>query len=337
MKTDIHRKRWAGLVGGALLLVVVAGVFVVISSRQVPELAALPETVSEASGGSEVFESLAVSTAVPESDREPVLSSAVQQLLSEGETYRMRAKLVDTLGNQLSADDVAALRDFLTTPVSDVEGLSPIALNAIKTDVLDVLIAQEVFPERLGQQVVDMFNDPGADYMWREYCLQFMEPLSVRLSKVEGPDVQGSGQESNRQSETVIRQCLLSALEERDDDLAGTALLGLSRMARNNNAVDREEVGSHAVEIAGDSGASVRCRLTALGVASQAGNEEVLPIARELAQYGETDLLRGAAITALGRFANPDDRELLQHIAATGNRQLNAAAKKALANLEETP
>ena len=284
----------------------------------------------------------------------PVLSDAVTIILSPESPYILRAQQIKTLGRNLSADDVTALRDFLLLPPAEVQNLKPRALNSIKNDLLEVLMDQKEIPEGLGQQVVDMFNDPTADYMWREYCLQFMQPFYERVAaesrahEAESTSMPNSPMPSVSETprdfgapspllaeQALVREALFSALNARDQDLAGTALLGLNRLAKRNGESDQADVLAKAVEIAADPAASARCRLTALRVAAANGSADILPTARELAVNGSTDLLRGAAITTLGDFGSPQDREFLSSIAANGNRQLKAAAQSALAKMEK--
>ena len=60
-----------------------------------------------------------------------------------------------------------------------------------------------------------------------------------------------------------------------------------------------------------DDQASEPCRITALRVAALHGAKEVLPVARELAQTGKTEMLRMAAIASLGELGGTADQELL--------------------------
>lgn len=258
-----------------------------------------------------------------------VLSDAVKELLSTNLPFAVRAGIIQKLSRDLSADDVAALRSFLNISASDYPNLKPIALNSLKNDILDVLLDQRQLPEGLGKQIAEMFNNPSADYMWREYCLQYMAPYIER--QIKDGAVQNAGQDDPRQIEmTAVTGALFSALDDRKEDLAGTALLGLDRLAKKHEQFERKAVMTKAVEIAGDTGASARCRLTAMRVASAEGVKDVLPIARELAQNGETDLLRSAAITTLGDFGTPEDIELLKTLSSFPNRQIASAAQAAL-------
>ena len=299
------------------------------TAEAVVSVAETPDSVPVAEGETPDGAPVAEGETPLAEEKGPVLSAPVQNILSRESTYLASTHQIKELGRNLSAEDVAALRSFLLLPASEFQNLSPIGLNSIKTDTLDVLMNQVEIPEGLCQQVLDMFNDLDADYMWREYCLQFMQPLWKKKSEDRSQTTGGLGNETDG-----IKKTLFAALDERDEELAATALLGLNRLAQRTEEFDHNEVIAQAIEIAEDPNASARCRLTAMRVAAQAGTEEILPVARELAIDGETDLLRGAAITTLGDFADPQDRELLQTLAANGNRQLAAAANAALSKME---
>jgi hypothetical protein len=282
------------------------------------------------------------------------LSAEVAGILSFDNSFAARSQAIRQLGRDLSADEVAALREFLATPLGQFPKMNPLALNSLKNDLLEVLMDQRQLPVGLGQQVVEMFNDPSTDAMWREYCLQFMAPLveqtllSARQQNgqtgVSSPQAEAGSSESVKgtayftsnlpPSAAPIIEAMMGALDERDQELAGTALLGLDRLAKKYEQFDREAVSAQAVKMAADPAAATACRITGLRVAASGGREEILPTARELAAGSASSLLRGAAITTLGEFGQSEDRELLKTLAASSNRQVAAAAHAALAKME---
>lgn len=316
------------------MLVVILGVVVVLLLRlREGSISGLPESSGKVRVMQDEDQNLPEKTVEPSFEQpeisEPantpkiVLSDEVEKLLSQETPFVARAQLIKELTRSLSSDDVGALRDFLSSSATNYLEVRPIVLNSLKNDVLEVLMDQHEMPEGLGQQVADMFNDPDSDYMWREYCLQFMAPYYQRRMKDDNV--------ADDDSEVAaVTDALFGALDERDEDLAGTALLGLDKLGKKYDDFDHGEVIRKAIEIAEDIDASARCRLTAMRVAAAADSEGILPTARELAQNAETDLLQGAAITTLGDFADPQDKELLTQLAATGNRQISAAARAAL-------
>lgn len=152
----------------------------------------------------------------------------------------------------------------------------------------------------------------------------------------------------------VIREALFAALDERGTEMAGTALIGLENLSRTHAEFDRDVIALKAVSIASDETALTESRMTALRLAAQVGmeqgaggqesgasdsklqtsNPELIETARELAQTGETVLMRSAAIVTLGEVGSASDRELLESYAVADNKQIAAAARMALAKMD---
>ena len=282
------------------------------------------------------------------------LSDAVKALLGldGGEhDYNSLEAAIHELSKELSADDVAALRDMLTWPNDRFpEGMRAIEINAVKNDVLDRILRQTELPEGIGLQMVEMASNVDNDPVWRDYCIQFMQPFYERRSKVESLNVEGVSQASSLPSDArglqdaggteeleAVRETMFQALEERDSTIAGTSLIGLELLSRTHDEFDRESILSSATEIAADESASASCRLTALRLASERRTtedteytESTAEAARMLAQTGETVLLRSAAIVTLGETGSEEDRELLESFALSDNKQIVAAAELAL-------
>uniref|UniRef100_UPI00356A2998 hypothetical protein n=1 Tax=Pontiella sp. TaxID=2837462 RepID=UPI00356A2998 len=217
-----------------------------------------------------------------------------------------------------------------------------------KNDVLDKLLRQESMPEGLGLSLVQMAQNAENDSVWRDYCVQFMDPCYARLAgELPADDADSADQESHQSVSSVgqqeqIREAMFAALDERGDTLAGTALIGLENLSRTYDEFDRELIAEKAVEIAADDLASTESRLTALRLSAtgnlklETGNLKLATVetARELAQTGETVYMRSAAIVTLGEVGTEDDRELLESFALSDNRQIVAAAKMALAKMD---
>jgi HEAT repeat protein len=223
--------------------------------------------------------------------------------------------------------------------------MRPIEINSIKNDVLDRLLRQKQLPEGLGLQMAEMASNPINDPVWRDYSIQFMGQFYERFTTESGGQKSEDGgqkaEEINQQSAIAIRQSLFSALDERSETLAGTALIGLELLSRTNEEFDRKLIVKKTVEIAADEAASPSCRLTALRLASLAGKEQgaegmarIVDTTRRLAQTGETVLLRSAAIVTLGEVGSAADRELLDTFALSDNKQISAAAQMALKKMD---
>lgn len=323
---------------------------------------------STGSGGMEITASPQEesSQSAPSVDKPVVdLSSPVKALLGldgQKHNYPSLLKVIGELGLGLSTADVAALMEMLAWPNDRFpEGMTQRGINAVKNDVLDKLMRQTTLPEGLGLQIAEMAANPDNDPVWREYCVQFMGPCYERLStesilttkgtKVteghEGKDsvnsVSSSAAGGEKNESDVIREALFSALDERGTEMAGTALIGLENLSRTHAEFDRALIASKAVSIASDGMASTESRMTALRLAAagnlkpETGNLKLATAdaARELAQTGETVLMRSAAIVTLGEVGSESDRELLESYAAADTKQIAAAAKMALSKMDD--
>ena len=309
---------------------------------------------------------------------EAQLSAPVRALINPAEAGRYSELLADVhaLNLELTQSDTEALMDLLTWPNERFpQKMRAVEINAIKNDILNKLLRQEILPEGIGSLLVEMAADSENDPVWRDYCIQFMQPYYERVA-AESME-HGAGRSGGTQatatsgSEAVappddlgaVREAMFSALNERDGTLAGTSLIGLENLSRTHDEFDRNLIASSAVEIAADETASAESRLTALRLAadfttedtelrrgtqkanaensessSLAGgeyNSAVAEAARVLAQTGETVYLRSAAIVTLGQVGSADDRELIESYLLDDNRQIAMAAAMALEEMDE--
>jgi hypothetical protein len=287
------------------------------------------------------------------------LSDAVKALIGldgEEHDYNSLQAAIGKLSKDLPADEVAALRDMLTWPNDRFpEGMRPIEINAVKNDVLDRLLRQTELPEGLGLQMVEMASNPDNDSVWRDYCIQFMQPFYERYaaeSMAHGAggvpqasslpsDEQGLQDAGGTDELKAVRNLMVSALSERDGTLAGTSLIGLELLSRTHDEFDRAAIVNSALDIAADESASSSCRLSAMRLSAQISNTEqgisnveVAESARLIAQTGETVLLRSAAIVTLGEVGTDADRELLESYTTDSNQQIASAAKLALEKMD---
>lgn len=252
------------------------------------------------------------------------------------QSYPTLLLAVNDLSYELSADDVAGLREMLNFSNDQFpEGMRPIEINAVKNDVLDKLLRQQDLSHGLGLQMVEMAGNADNDPVWRDYCVQFMQPYYEKASERE-LHVDGQGRSTDQEDElSAIREAMLNALDERDSTIAGTSLIGLELLSRTHEEFDRETITTKASEIAADESASPSSRLTALQLSALTGaSESTANTTRALAQTGETALLRSAAIVTLGNVGSDEDRELLESYALANNKQIAGAAKMALQKMD---
>jgi len=290
------------------------------------------------------------------------ISDPVKALLGlddKKHNYSSLLSAINDLGNELSATDVMALMEMLNFPNDRFpEKMRPIEINAVKNDVMDKLLRQKQLPDGLGLQMAEMAANPDNDPVWRDYCIQFMQPFYERCSAESMEHGAGSvsqaarlpGADGSRRAVGgtdelfAIHDAMFSALDERSETLAGTALIGLELLSRTHNEFDREMIIEKSVEIASDEIASPASRMTALRLSAsgnlklETGNlNQLTDTARSIAQTGETVLLRSAAIMTLGEVGTSDDRELLESYTSSDNKQIAAAAKMALEKMDQEP
>jgi len=265
------------------------------------------------------------------STKENEPTSPITQLLihpNKKASYSSMQKALQRLPEELSFADVSALREVLDRPIENFpKRLRPIEVNSIKNDILDKLLRQKKLPTGMGYQLVKMVEDSKNDSIWRDYSIQYMPQYYERA-------LQDSS--VSEQERTAVRNALFSALNQREDTLAGTALIALELLSKNDPDFDRKTILKTATEITNDETASTSSRLTALRISAKKGDaKSVVKTARTLAQTGETVLLRSAAIVTLGEIGSFDDQELLESYLQSNNKQIVSAAKIALNTLQK--
>ncbi len=276
------------------------------------------------------------------------LSLSVQTILelsrSKASYYQYRSA-IRGLTRNLSTADVSALMSFLTQKAADHGEMRPIAFNAVKNDILDVLLRQDKLPPDIGRLIVEMYNDRTYDTMWRDYCVQFASNYYERRwiytetsqNKTARDDV------VDKSDYHAVEHIFKNALLETDSTIAGTALLGLVSLAANHETtvadipgesfLAPDQIKKAVVHITAIPQCSEPTRITAIRLAASLGCDEVLPDIRIFAQTGATVTLRMAAIATLGDMGSQNDIELLQSLAADSEPRIRAIAAKALAKL----
>jgi hypothetical protein len=240
--------------------------------------------------------------------------------------YAKRIRAVHELPHTLPPKAIEVLSLFLQTPYNKESGLREIEHEALRNDVVEKLVRQDVLPPGLGTLLVDMFRDPNQGDVWRDYCVQFFSTYYTRKWKTDEVD-EGDSERA------AILQAYDDALRETDKTIAGTALLAVDRLSADYGEFDRGAITSNAVHLASDDNAFAPIRMTALLVCEQHGTREVLPAARILAQTGENTHLRMVAVKTLGSLGETQDIELLNAMAKDRDTNVAAVAVMALARV----
>lgn len=265
--------------------------------------------------------SVDISASEIETNKDRVISKEVLLLIHPDTGYKERLKAMKTLGYEIAPQDVDALMKFLRDPESKATDLGALSFNSIRNDALEILLRQKQMPEGIGELLTDVYGDSDHDGIWRNYCLQFMEPYYDRQAGVLG----------GTNSLSSVQESLWNALGERDNSNAGTALLAMDKLSRKHSEFKPEELSAAMIDLAQDAQASVANRVTALRLCGERGCIEVLEAARTLARQSDNIMLRCSAIATLGEIGTEDDFRMLKAYTRSRDKRIQQIAKVALA------
>ena len=232
-------------------------------------------------------------------------------------------------------DRIAALKDFsLELAQADGRGLTAFLREArpedkdawqlaLKNVVMDHLCASDAPGVRT--LLADIFRDSGQNPVIRDYALQHL---------IEYAQLQTES--GNRRGEfNEITEILWEAVTETQNSIAGTALLGLSRLSETRPEIDRGEVADTAWQLAAEDNTGDLARTTAIQVCASMNVTNALPAIRNLAQGGRTIPLQTSAIAALGLLDDTANAAWLRQLLEGDDDSLKPAARRALARMQE--
>jgi len=256
-------------------------------------------------------------------------------IAEDGKTlsYNDRMDAIESLTKTLDAESIDFLRAFLRIPFSKETGLSETGYNAVKNDVMEVLMRQDVLINGLGTDLVEMFKASESDEVWRDYCVQFMADYYTKALESQNSD----NMVIIEAELTEIESAYFSALQETDLTVAGTALIGLDNVSQVDSRVNIDEAVQTASEMVNDSSIPDFNRLTALRICVTHGeNETIRDTVTEIVQIGESTPLRIVAVTTLGDIGTAEDVTLLEELkASTEDKNLLNVIDKAIEKLSQ--
>jgi len=236
-----------------------------------------------------------------------------------------RQKAVRGLPGDLLPEHRKILTDFLAARHAEDEGQGG---HVLKNDLMDALVGQKT----PGRALVELFNgiyqDKSQNSVIRDYALQHLALLSERL---DGPMIWESGLVQSQQKS--IQDILWKSAEARESSIAGTALLGLTRISETHPEVDRNRLGQAAVAMT-EVGIDEAARVTAFQVCARLHVETALPLTVKAAQNDSSSIVRMSAIGALGLIGSADVIPLLNQIAQQ-NVRYRSVAVRAVEKIQE--
>lgn len=241
----------------------------------------------------------------PSAPEDPAKTRPVEVLV--GKTEGDRPAAARHLGINLARSEIDDLYAFLRDPSKN--------LPALKNEMMNALARQEKQPEGLTSLLIGIYLDPTHDDVTRDYALQH---LVVLYSKGNNPD------------RLEIANVLWEGVGERQGTIPGTALLGLHRLSQKDPALPRARITGAAIQMIENEEFGEPARITALQICGEAGAVEALPLAKRLAEKGETVIVRASAIAAIGRLGGTDEARFLKRSGLANNPRLKPAVEAAL-------
>lgn len=245
--------------------------------------------------------------------------ASLDPLLSVASSYLVRCKFALDLKSNLQADEIEALLTFIQSDPEDV-GLSRGHFNSVGDKVIGALERQNTIPPALVDVLIEMFRDQEGSFTWRDYCVQHLGSLYATDAAIGKRD--------------HIRQVWDEAIKP-DVRMSGTVVLAL----RNNvgqEGVSREYAADMAGEVALDDDQPDSSRLTAIQVAAELGNQEMLPLARSVVPPKEYTIpFRMSAMATIGILGNTSDLPLLKQYINSSDMRLRLASRAAVEKIEK--
>ena len=212
--------------------------------------------------------------------------------------FHERMAAIRQLSERLSHAEIAGIGLFLLAPAAaDDPTQVDLPLNAIRNDLLEVLVRQQPAPPaELGELLAAIFHDRRHDVGWRDYAVQYFGHYLQAVAQFAPERRAGAA--------AALRAAYAEAIAETDGSLAGSALIGVEELSRSMPEFDRGWVAETALSVAADGGAGAAARTTAFQICALAGERRAVePASLAAADSGMPASLRASAIAALGQLA----------------------------------
>lgn len=225
----------------------------------------------------------------------PVVPAPIRPLdlvLDTRASMARRLDAVGKLGGHLREDEIAALVDYLRSPVPAAIAT---AERAIRNDVLNVLWTQPLPVARMTEVLSNLYLEKSTDPVMRDYALQHLSLWREKVAEAEPVAAQR------------VDETLWQAAADASSTYAGTALLALSRVMEEGVEPNDEQVArlqAAASRAAGDPGTALPSRVTATELLGRLGVKDAeQALAPLLADADAPPMLRLAAIGACSHLA----------------------------------
>lgn len=256
---------------------------------------------------------------VPEfAQAEVQFPATLEPLFSHESSYLNRCRFARSLSRDQSDEEVNALLQFIISSPQYV-GLTRDHFNSVGDKVINALERQNAMPPVLIDYLMMMFRDEEGNHTWRDYCIQ-------HLGSTYSSDAASGKREQ-------ILQVWDEAIKP-EVRMSGTVVLAL-QLNIGQEGVSKAYAAGKAAEVAVDENQSDASRLTAIQIAAELGDEEMLPLAREIVSSRECSVsLRMSSMATIGILGNASDLDLLGEYTSSSDMRLRLASRAAVEKIE---
>jgi len=247
----------------------------------------------------------------------PLEEGSLAHILSyskSGGSARERVKAL--LARSLTPEDIEVAYTFLHTEKVP-QGMSMQYYHWLVDELITVLRFQVRDGQQLAQNLSQLAKNTERDSIVRDYALQHLGHLHQ--------------QEKGDRAE--IETVLWSALDQKNDTFAGTALLALKgahqdgRLTRTNH-----NLSTRVQEIAANDDYSLASRVTAVGLANNFSSPRAQILARQVVEDKSAPaMLRIASMAVLSKDA--DNKDLFEKLRYATDKRIRVAAVSNLKKL----
>jgi hypothetical protein len=255
------------------------------------------------------------------------ISATLQPVVNAMASYPERAAAVRTITTTATVADFNALYSFLLTKSPEDDDQNG---QVLKNQLMDVLCALNPPPAQLADVLAQIYHDRNQNEALRDYAMQHLATFHQQLN--------GASEEMRRIKSFEMAEAenvLWEGLSETDNSIAGTALLGLLRLAQSEPGYDEQAVAQAALNLARDNGAGELARITALQVCAKLQVTDALPLVMNAAQPTQTVPLRISAVGALGVLGGAEQVAFLDALIQGADERLKLPAQHALNQINQ--
>jgi hypothetical protein len=232
-------------------------------------------------------------------------AKSVSLITSDGQPVPFWSRLdaVHALSRNIADGERAKLFTFLLS-TEIPKGLQSHHVWVLKNDLLNTLRNQDLPTQEYQSVLQNIAENPQQDEVIRDYAVQHARPWY-----------------SKSENKPAILDLLWKIARNSKSSLSGTALLSIWGIYEEfPKDVDATKLLRASLALAKNSEASMESRISSLQICGRMGYGEALSLARELANNGESERLRMAAIATIGDLGSRKDSHLLELIETSNGK-----------------